>query len=215
MEIQQVLQKNARRMTYAAAFLLACATLFLYPKSMGANGDVVRAFGYLSFTFMSLSLAVSPIRALFPAFKYNAALYMARRALGVSAFVFASLHYAINSLAFYKGDPLYFAPSLGDAGTLIGVASLAMLFPLAATSFDFAVRKMGQSWFMLHKLAYLAYPAIIAHAYLAGSDFGGMNAYSGSFLLIASATLLLEAARLWRALRAKAGKPPAAGQAQG
>jgi len=101
----------------------------------------------------------------------------------------------------------------------VGVASLAALFLLAATSTDYAVKKMGRKWFTLHKLVYLAYPLIIAHAYSIGTDFGksGLNAYSGSFLIIAAATLLLEAARAYVSFskaRQKAANPPVAAPPQ-
>jgi sulfoxide reductase heme-binding subunit YedZ len=193
-----LLQENARKLAYAAAFLIAAATYLAYSKGLALTPDIMRAYGFLSFSFISLALAVTPFLMLFPSFPFNAALYMSRRALGVSAFVFAFLHYAIQGALYFKWNPLYFLPLIGGEGMLTGVAALAMLFLLAATSFDFAVRKMGKHWFTLQKLVYLAYPAIIAHALFLGSDFGeGINAYSGSFLLVAAATVILEAARIF------------------
>lgn len=215
--LQAFLQKRARAIVYAAAFIVALCTFAAYSNNWKPTTNVQNAFGYLAFSFISLSLAVTPLRILFPAFQYNAAVYMARRALGVSGFVFAFLHFAVPAIVFFKLNFLYFMPSLGEAGTAAGIAALAMLFLLAATSFDFAVKRLGKRWFALHKLVYLAYPLIIAHAYLLGADFGSINAYSGSFMLIAAATVLLEAARLWKHFsKKKAAEAPAGnGAAQG
>ena len=198
--LQQLVQKNARRLAYAAALALALAA---FAANTGGSSGLSQAYGYLSFSFLCLSLAVSPVRVLFPSFKYNAALYIARRALGVAAFVFAFLHFALHSFSFYKGSLQYFPPDLERFGMALGAIALAVFFALAATSFDFAVKKLGRRWFSLHKLTYLAYLAIIAHACLEGSHFGSLNPYSGSFLLLAAATLLLEAARLWKRRAAK------------
>lgn len=194
------LQKHARKLVYASAILIALLTFLAYSKGGALTADVSNACGFLAFSFISMSLAVTPVRILFPAFSGNAALYMARRALGVSGFVFALLHYAVPVLASLNGNFGYFLPMLGNFGIAAGAAALALLFPVAATSFDFAVKRMGRGWFTVHKLVYLIYPLIIAHAYTIGVDFAGkgINVYSGSFLLIAAATLLLEAARVWR-----------------
>ncbi|MFA5929841.1 MAG: ferric reductase-like transmembrane domain-containing protein [Candidatus Micrarchaeia archaeon] len=196
----EYLQKNARKLVYAIAFIIACATFVAFSKNGNATLDTANAFGFLAFSAISLALAASPVRALFPAWKYNAAYYRARRALGVSGFVFAFLHYFIQPFLFYKGDVAFFLSAAGEAGTWlwVGVAALAMLFLLAATSTDYAVRKMGKRWFTLQKLTYLVYPIIILHASQIGFDFGrGLNAYSGSFFAIAASTLLLEAARAY------------------
>ena len=207
--ISDFLLKNARKIVYALAFAIACATIAVHAKDWNTTTSMSDAFGYLSFSFISLALAVSPIRALFPAWRYNASLYMARRALGVSSFVFAALHYAMNPMLFYRGSlDMFLANSGYGIWVWAGIAAIAVLFLLAATSMDYAVRKLGRRWFTLQKLVYLAYPLIIAHAYTIGIDFigGQLDIYSGSFLLIAAATVLLEAARIYVSLAKKAAK---------
>ncbi|MFA6214441.1 MAG: ferric reductase-like transmembrane domain-containing protein [Candidatus Micrarchaeia archaeon] len=203
----EYLQKNARMLVYAAAFIIACAAWLMYAKGFEVTPGASSAFGFLAFSFISLALAASPIRALFPAWRYNAAYYMARRALGVSGFVFAFLHYAAHPILYFNGDFAFFLSATGDYALWVwaGVAALAALFLLAATSTDWAVGKMGRRWFALQKLVYLAYPLIIAHAYSIGANFSGrgMNLFSGAFLAIAAATVLLEAARAYAVFRKK------------
>lgn len=205
------LAKHARGTVYAAAFAIAAATWLAFADGAMFTDEAASAYGYLAFICVSLALAVSPLRALFPSFKYNVALYMARRALGVSGFVFAFLHYAAQPIMYYDWDFAFFLSASGEYGFWVGVgaAALGALFLLAATSFDYAVARMGRRWLLLHRLVYLAYPAIILHAYFLGSSFSGgkIGAYSGTFLLVAAATLILEAARAVKALLK--GKPAA------
>ncbi len=196
------LVQKARIVVYLIALLLIAVVWFSFSKNGSANMPMSNAFGYLAFTFLSLALIVTPIRTIWPRFELNSSLYMARRAIGVSAFVFAVFHYITQlSVNFNNDVPALFSLMFSAAGTwlLVGYIALVILFILFATSFDFAVKKLGNHWFTLHKLVYLAYLFIFLHAYRIGVDFanGMLNAYSGSFIAIAIITLILEAVRLY------------------
>jgi sulfoxide reductase heme-binding subunit YedZ len=81
-----------------------------------------------------------------------------RRMLGVSAFVYALLHFAVwlvldRQLAWGQiVADLWKRPYI-----VLGFSALLMLVPLAATSWNGAVRRMGAAaWRRLHRLAYPA-----------------------------------------------------------
>ncbi len=199
------LVKKARKMTYLVALFLTAIVWFSFAKNGGATVQMANAFGYLAFSFLSLTLIVTPIRTIWPRFELNASLYMARRAIGVSAFVFAVFHYLIQLTVNFNSDlPGLFSLMFSGQGSwlLVGYVALVMLFILFATSFDYAVKKLGNRWFTLHKLVYVAYVFIFLHAYMIGMDFrhGISNAYAGSFVAIAILTLILEAVRVYLTL---------------
>ena len=197
--------KKGRLAVYAAAFALLLLAIAL---SLGQSAiDTTRLAnysGFLSFSFISIALLITPIRKIFPQFGPNASLYYARRAVGVSAFGFALAHFALQFV-------FLFGMKVGLLGNaLTGLAALAILFALGITSTDYAVRKMGRNWFRLQRLAYLAYPLIIIHAIQVGLDFRNANAFSVSFLAIAAITVAFEVARVAKTISAKA-KSDAAG----
>lgn len=197
-ELNARLLRPARAITYAAAvLLLIAATVFSARHGFNAI-KLADDAGFIAFSFLCLALAVTPIKKLAPSFELNPTLHRARRALGVSCFGFAAVHVALQT-----GFPSAFsldnlAAALSVIGVPLGAVALVVLFVLAATSCNWAVRKMGRRWFDLQKLSYLAYPLIVSHAIIAGTDFHKLGFYSGIFLAIAAATLVLEIARLYK-----------------
>lgn len=199
-ETNAQLMKHARSLVYVFAAALAVITWFLHVRDWQPTSETANAFGYIAFSFLSLSLVVTPIRVIWPAFGLNPAFFMARRALGICGFLFAVLHYIAIVMVNFRGN---FALSIvaalkSSTGLLFGMLALPILLLLFITANDASVRRLGRKWFTLHKLAYLAYPLIIAHAYILGIDFENrlINAYSGSFLMIALVTILLEIIRV-------------------
>ncbi len=202
------LVKKARTIVYAIMLILAGITWFMYSKAGNITLDVSNAFGYLSFSFLCLSLVVTPIRVIWPKCELNATFLMARRALGVAAFIFGFGHYLIQLFINFNGDFNVLLGYMlgGQAYPLVaGYVAFVIFALLAITSFDFAVQKLGKHWFTLHKLAYIAYSLIVWHAYSIGMDFigGTINLYSGSFLVIALITFVLEGVRVYKTVLKK------------
>ena len=203
--------KRARIITYCIAGALAVLAFLWngFPDSFVIL-SFANSLGFLAFTFISLALMVTPVRVLFPAFPFIPTLIHARRAFGVSGFVFALLHSLTHSSIIYQGNILaLFAAYAGfEDALLLAFAAFFILLALFLTSTDFAVAKLKKKWQSLHRLVYLAYPFIIWHAVRIGSDFASANAFSIAFFLIAALTLLLEAGRIVKhfARKSKQGK---------
>src|SRR5215470_3647301 len=87
-----------------------------------------------------------------------------RRTLGLSAFSYALIH-ALIYLALEVGfDLALLAREIGEKPYLIaGAATLALLVPLAATSTDGMMRRLGRNWRRLHRLIYAAAIAGVLH----------------------------------------------------
>ncbi len=209
-EINQRTFPHARTLTYALSsifFLLALA--LAWPAGRSSTFVFANYAGFLSFTFLSLALAVTPLKPLMTGNPFYATLVRARRAFGVSAFAFSLIHVLLQFGGIFQFDVArMLAQDLRNGGMLsLGGLAFLILFILALTSTDYAVRKLGRKWFDLHKLVYLAYPFIIIHVVRIGVDFKDVNLFSGAFFVIATATLALEAHRIYSWLTRKPTVP--------
>jgi sulfoxide reductase heme-binding subunit YedZ len=92
------------------------------------------------------------------------ALLATRRTLGVAAFGYALLHLLVYVGADYGFDLGLALRSVADSPyVLAGAAALLLLTPLAVTSTDGWVRRLGPRWRRLHRLAYLAAALAVLH----------------------------------------------------
>jgi sulfoxide reductase heme-binding subunit YedZ len=153
--------RRGTRLLKVATFLLACLPLAGLVADgllgrLGANPieRVQDRLGFWTLTFLLLSLVPTPARDLLGL----AWPLRVRRMLGLSAFSYATLH-----LLWYVGvDRLFDAAVLaGDVlkrkFTMVGLAAWLLLLPLALTSTDGWVRRLGYArWKRLHRLAWAA-----------------------------------------------------------
>ena len=123
---------------------------------LGANPieAVLNRLGFWTFTFLVLSLAPTPLKR-WTGLAWPLRL---RRLLGVTAFTYAALHFS-----WYLGVDQFFDLQAVGADVLkrpfitVGFAALLLLLPLAITSTDGWVRRLGfPRWKALHRLAYAA-----------------------------------------------------------
>ena len=120
------------------------------------------ATGRTTLRLLLLTLAITPLRRLWPKLSW---LIKFRRLLGLFAFFYASLH-MLTWVALYNG----FSPSAMAADVVkrrfvtAGMATYLLLLPLALTSTNWAIRKLGgKRWNRLHKLIYVAAVCAIIH----------------------------------------------------
>jgi sulfoxide reductase heme-binding subunit YedZ len=111
--------------------------------------------GYNTLLLLILSLAITPLRKLFPRLSW---LIKFRRLLGLLAFFYATVH-MLTWVALYSNFDV--KAMLDDIAKrkfiTVGVAAWLLLVPLAATSTNWAIRKLGgKNWNRLHKLVYVA-----------------------------------------------------------
>lgn len=204
--INEGIVKKSRKTIYLFSAILVVLALILSLSEKGINTlFLANDFGYLSFIFISLALLVTPIRRIFPLFPFNPTMVYARRALGVSAFSFALLHFLTHFLFTFSGkiEAVLFANEISNFGISFGSVSLIIFFALFLTSTNWAVKKLGRNWFRLHQLVYVAYPFIIWHAIRTGADFREKTIFATIFLAVAGITIVLEAGRIFLYLKQK------------
>ncbi len=107
-------------------------------------------------------LSLSPLRSIFPESKIVTTLNRHRRIFGVSAWVYAVFHLFFYLV--YEGILSQILESLLKPFILSGLLAFIILLILAATSTDWAVRKLRyKRWKRLHRLAYVAALLVIYH----------------------------------------------------
>ena len=132
------------------AWLLAGAVR----DTLGANPAeaLIRATGDWTLRFLCLTLAVTPLRQ----WTRQPALARFRRMLGLFAFFYVVLHflsYAWLDMGFEPAAIVKDIPKRPFA--LVGFLGLLLMLPLAATSFNRAIRALGAArWQALHRSVY-------------------------------------------------------------
>ncbi len=87
-----------------------------------------------------------------------------RRALGLYSFFYASLHFATFIAVDYGFDFREIGRLVFEKPfIMLGLVTGLMLLPMAVTSFDYFIRRMGKRWKSLHQLVYLAGVTAILH----------------------------------------------------
>ena len=158
---------------------------------LGANPQeaLIRATGDWALRFLVIVLAVTPLREL----SGLSALARYRRMLGVFMYFYALLHFLSYSgfdMGFDVAD--IFNDIVKRPFILVGSLALLLLTPLAATSFNAAIRAVGaQRWQRLHRLVY-------AVAGLAVLHFFWMRAGKNDFAEVAVYAALLALLLGWR-----------------
>ncbi len=130
---------------------------------LGANPAeaLVHETGEWALRWLWATLAITPLRQIFQ----MPALLKFRRALGVSAFVYALLHFVAYA---WLDKGLVLDDIVKDVFKrnfiFVGLATLILMTPLALTSFNSAIRAMGgKRWQMLHKLVYVVAIGALLH----------------------------------------------------
>ncbi len=142
---------------------LAWLVLRTLTDQLGANPaeTLIRATGDWTLRGLSLTLAITPLRVLlgWPE------LLRFRRLLGLLTFGYACLHllcYTGFDMGFEWADIARDIPK--RPFVLVGALAFALLLPLAATSWNGAMRRMGaRRWQALHRSVYAVAVLAILH----------------------------------------------------
>jgi len=122
--------------------------------------DIEQRLGRYALYFLIASLACTPFNTLF-GWKE---LLKRRRALGLYAFLYASLHFTVFAAVDYGFDWREIGRQLGEKPfIMLGLSAGLILLALAITSFQWFMRKMGKGWQSLHRGVYLAAGIVIIH----------------------------------------------------
>jgi sulfoxide reductase heme-binding subunit YedZ len=144
--------------------------------------------GKYAITLLILSLACTPLNTLFG---FRQAL-TARRALGLYAFMFASIHFAIFIWwDFGFNWDLLKLEILEKRYVVVGLGAGVILTLLSATSLKYWMKRLGKNWKRLHRFVYLAGVLVVFH--YAWAKKGDLLRLQGDIVgpLIATGSLVL------------------------
>jgi sulfoxide reductase heme-binding subunit YedZ len=133
--------------------------------------------GRHAITLLVLSLACTPLNTLF---RWSEPLKR-RRALGLYAFMYATIHVLIFvDLDYGLAWSQIIETIVQKPYILVGVTGFLLMIPLAWTSFDIWKKRLGKTWKRLHQLIYLIAPLLILH--YAWGKKGDIFALTGDIL---------------------------------
>jgi sulfoxide reductase heme-binding subunit YedZ len=148
---------------HVGAWLPLARLIFdLLTDALSANPtqDLQLGTGRAAITLLVLTLACTPLNTLFgwrePVKR--------RRALGLYAFMYATIHMLIFvELDYGLAWSLITRTILEKPYLVVGVTTFLLLLPLAATSFDIWKRRLGKNWTRLHRTVYFTASLAVLH----------------------------------------------------
>ena len=202
----QTINQRLRRIPAWPVYLLGAIPFALlvvqaFTGDLGADPVkfIERDLGLWGLKFIVAGLCVTPLR-----WATGVSLIKYRRAIGLLAFFYVALHlttWVTLDLQFRWAE--IGADLIKRPYIIVGMIGFTALLPLAITSNNLSVRKMGAAvWQKVHKLTYVAALAGAIHYMML------VKAWPLEPILYLGAVILLLAARAWRVWRkAQAASP--------
>ena len=136
-----------------------------------------RRTGHHAIALLIMALACTPLNTLF---KWSE-LLKRRRALGLYAFMYATIHVLIYmDLDFGFAWSLLLKSFAEDPRLIAGLIAFTLMIPLAWTSFDIWKKRLGKNWKRLHKIVYILVPIVVLH--FAWNKKGNLFTFQGDVL---------------------------------
>lgn len=152
-----------RKLFHVGALLPLAKIVFdFFSDNLTANPiqAIEQQTGKYALILLVLSLACTPIASILGLKK----IIPYRKLLGNYGFFYAAVHvsifvgvdYALNIFAIWR-----------DVGTkwyiLIGLSAFLLLIPLAITSTNYWMKRLGKNWKIIHRAVYLISPLVVVH----------------------------------------------------
>jgi sulfoxide reductase heme-binding subunit YedZ len=193
-----------KRIAFLASLLpLARLVAYGFTDRLGANPIefITRSTGDWTLYFLCLTLAVTPLRRIS---NWNWLIKL-RRMLGLFAFFYAVLHFTTFLWFdhFFEIDEML-KDVVKRPFILVGFIAFVLLIPLAATSTNGMIRRLGgKRWQWLHRLIYLIGPLGILHYWWMKA---GKNDFEQPILFGAIMGVLLLVRVYWNVLKPRMQK---------
>ena len=152
--INQLLRKVPTWLVYIVG--LIPVPLFLYLAQTGGLGrEPIKALehelGELALKLIIVGLAITPLRKF-----VGLNLIKFRRSIGVLAFTYVALHLLVWLVLDVGILSQIWADILKRPYITIGMVGFVVMIPLAVTSNNWSVKRLGGKWRRLHQLTYVA-----------------------------------------------------------
>lgn len=158
MSLSDRLNRMFRRIPVSLVYIVCAlpAPWFFYLGVTGGLGvepikELEHRLGELALQFLVAGLAVTPLRR-----HLGINIMKFRRAIGLITFYYVSLHLAVWLFLDVQIAQQIWADIIKRPYVTVGMAGFVLMIPLALTSNNWSVRKLGPAWRQLHKLVYVA-----------------------------------------------------------
>ncbi|EAP80013.1 hypothetical protein NAS141_15093 [Sulfitobacter sp. NAS-14.1] len=165
-------------------------TLGLTSGAPDAVKTLLHPTGEFAARFMIIAMMITPLMMLFRDASWPRWLMKRRRYLGVAAFFYALAHTVLYLID--EGAIAFTGNEVSKLYIWTGWIAFLIFVPLAVTSTDAWVRRLGRSWKKLQQFVYAAAILTLIH-WAALHDWGGVGAALVHFAPLA----VLEVYRLW------------------
>ncbi|MEM9637809.1 MAG: protein-methionine-sulfoxide reductase heme-binding subunit MsrQ [Pseudomonadota bacterium] len=136
-------------------YLLPVPWLLYLAQTGGLGREPIKALehelGEIALQLLIFGLCITPLRRYL-----GINLLKFRRMFGLLAFIYVTLHLLVWLVLDVGILSQIWADILKRPYITIGMASFVLLLPLAATSNNWSVRRLGPTWRRLHRLSYVA-----------------------------------------------------------
>lgn len=154
---------NKKRLLFIACSVPFCLLLYNgFTNNLTANPikEITHFTGEWTLNLLLATLAVTPLRKI----TGNNSLIRYRRMLGLFTFFYACLHFSTYLVLdqFFDWNEIVLDVAKRPYIT-VGFTAFTLLIPLAVTSTNKMVQRLGNNWRKLHKLIYLIGALAIVH----------------------------------------------------
>lgn len=177
--------------------------------SLGPNpvAELIDTMGKTALNILLITLAVSPLRRLT---RWNV-LVIYRRMLGLFSFFYLAMHFTAYAVLDLR---LAWSTILVDVTqrpyTIVGMAALLMMIPLAVTSTRGFQRRLKRNWTRLHSAVYgIAILAVTHYLWQTKLDMLEPLIYAGILTVLLGERLVRRVLRMMRQPSGKAAPAPA------
>jgi len=166
---------------------------------------VLDTLGKTAINLLLITLAVTPVRQL----THLNNLIRLRRMLGLFVLFYALMHFLTYIGPFQRLSWHAIVEDISKRRYItIGFTALLLLIPLAVTSTNKMMRRLGRRWQTLHRLIYLIAPLAVLHFWkMLKLDYRQPLLYAGMLAVLLGW-------RLWRGYAPRAALTPAAATAR-
>lgn len=179
-QFARLLQRIGKPLVFSVSLLPLVWLFWLaWSDQLGANPveTLSHRTGDWSLRFLLLTLAVTPLRRLTG---WNG-LQRFRRMLGLFAFFYVSLHLSVYLIFDQFFDLSAIIADVAKRPYItVGFAAFVLLIPLAVTSTNRMIKRLGRNWQRLHRLVYLiAILGVLHYLWLVKADLREPLMYAG------------------------------------
>ena len=170
---------------YSLWLMLVVPWVFLNVQYLTGSlyyGEFIHATGEFSARLLIVTLAVTPLRLMFPQSQWTIWLLRNRRYFGVATFAYAVPH--LTAYLWKLASAAKILEEGAEPGMWTGWIALIILLALALTSNNYSTRKLGQRWRTLHRLVYLAAILTFVHWVLVAFDPVSGLAHAGVLIAL-------------------------------